>query len=118
MLLDVDGLNKAWNNGVCLHWEMSNGEFQNEEIPFAIRRYNDPNGTMISVFVIMMRRNLDINACHSKLVTTTRRTRTPTAIAFAIKSKIAMPPLGIFGRIQLGTNPKQTEFVSVSFAAN
>ncbi len=45
MLLDVDGLNKAWKNGVRSHWEMESGEFRDEEIPFAIRRLIDPNGT-------------------------------------------------------------------------
>ncbi|KAI2500765.1 Plant transposon protein [Fragilaria crotonensis] len=46
MLLDVDGLNKAWKNGVRSHWEMESGEFRDEEIPFAVRRLIvDPNGT-------------------------------------------------------------------------
>jgi hypothetical protein len=45
MLLDVDGLSKAWKNGARSHWEMESGEFRNDEIPFAIQRLIDPNGT-------------------------------------------------------------------------
>jgi hypothetical protein len=45
MLHDVDGLSKAWKNGACSHWEMASGKFRNDEIPFAIRRLIDPNGT-------------------------------------------------------------------------
>ena len=45
MLLDVDGLNKAWRNEVRSHWEMESGEFRGEEIPFAVRRLVDPTCT-------------------------------------------------------------------------
>ena len=45
MLFDVDSLNKAWKNGVCLHWEMKSGELRDGEIPFVIHRLIDPNGT-------------------------------------------------------------------------
>jgi DDE superfamily endonuclease len=45
MLLDVDGLSKAWKNGVRSHWELESGEFGDDDIPFAIRRLIDPNGT-------------------------------------------------------------------------
>ena len=45
MLLDVDGLSKAWKNGVRSHWELESGEFGNDDIPFTIRRLVDPNGT-------------------------------------------------------------------------
>ena len=45
MLLDVDGLSKAWKNGARSHWELESGKFQDEEIPFAIRRLIDPLGT-------------------------------------------------------------------------
>ncbi|KAI2499473.1 Plant transposon protein [Fragilaria crotonensis] len=44
MLLDVDGLSKAWKNGARSHWEMESGEFWDEETPFAICRLIDPNG--------------------------------------------------------------------------
>ncbi len=40
MLLDVDGLSKSWNNGVC-----SSGEFGADNIPLAIHRLVDPTGT-------------------------------------------------------------------------
>jgi Plant transposon protein len=45
MLLDVDGLSKAWKNGVRSHWELESGKFGNDDIPFAIRRLVNPNGT-------------------------------------------------------------------------
>ncbi|KAI2513254.1 Plant transposon protein [Fragilaria crotonensis] len=47
MLLNVDGLSKAWKNGARSHWEvqMESGDFRNDKIPFAIRRLIDPNGT-------------------------------------------------------------------------
>jgi hypothetical protein len=45
MLLDVDGLNKAWKNGVRSRWELEIGKFRDEEIAFAVRRLVDPTGT-------------------------------------------------------------------------
>jgi hypothetical protein len=45
MLLDADGLSKAWKNGVRSRWETEFGEFRDEEIPFAVRRLVDPTGT-------------------------------------------------------------------------
>ena len=45
MLLDVDGLNRAWRNGVRSHWELGSGEFRNDEIPFSVQRLVDPTGT-------------------------------------------------------------------------
>jgi hypothetical protein len=38
MLLDVDGLSVGWQNGVPSHWELQSGQFQDDEIPDAIRR--------------------------------------------------------------------------------
>jgi hypothetical protein len=45
MLLDVDGLSKAWKSGAKSHWELESGEFCDDEIPFAVRRLVDPTGT-------------------------------------------------------------------------
>jgi hypothetical protein len=45
MLLNVDGLSKAWKNGVRSRWELEIGEFRDEEIPFSVRRLVDPTGT-------------------------------------------------------------------------
>ena len=45
MLLDVDGLSKAWKSGTKCHWELESGEFRDDEIPFAVRRLVDPTGT-------------------------------------------------------------------------
>ena len=41
MLLDVDGLNKAWKSGARLESD----KFRDDKIPFAVRRLIDPNGT-------------------------------------------------------------------------
>jgi hypothetical protein len=38
MLLDVDGLSVGWQNGVPSHWELQSGQFQDDDIPDAIRR--------------------------------------------------------------------------------
>ena len=43
LLINVDGLSIGWENGVPSHWEGSRGEFQNDEIPEAIRRLISPD---------------------------------------------------------------------------
>jgi hypothetical protein len=43
MLLDVDGLSVGWQNGVPSHWELQSGQFQENEIPDAIRRLVSPD---------------------------------------------------------------------------
>lgn len=42
MLLDVDGLSKSWKNGVPSRWELQCGEFEINEIPFAIQQLVNP----------------------------------------------------------------------------
>ena len=60
MLLDVDGLSKAWKNVVHSHWELESGKFGNDYVPVAIRRLVDPNGTDDSVCATTMVHDLDI----------------------------------------------------------
>ncbi|KAI2499538.1 Plant transposon protein [Fragilaria crotonensis] len=43
-LLDVDGLSHKWDDGVPSSYENDDGEFQDEDIPAAIRRLVDPIG--------------------------------------------------------------------------
>ena len=43
MLLDVDGLSVGWQNGVPSHWELQSGQFQENDIPDAIRRLVSPD---------------------------------------------------------------------------
>ena len=45
LLLDVDGLSHKWTDGVASSYENDDGEFQDEDIPAAIRRLVDPTGT-------------------------------------------------------------------------
>ena len=45
MLLNVEGLSKAWKDGACSCWEMEIGKFQDKKIPFAVWRLVDPTGT-------------------------------------------------------------------------
>lgn len=44
LLLYVDGLSDGWRNGVPSHWELESGEFDESEVPDAIRRLVDPSG--------------------------------------------------------------------------
>ena len=43
-LLDVDGLSHKWEDGVPSSYKNNNGEFNEEDIPIAIRRLVDPTG--------------------------------------------------------------------------
>ncbi len=43
LLIDVDGLSVDWENGVPSHWEGERGEFQDDDIPEAIRRLINPD---------------------------------------------------------------------------
>jgi hypothetical protein len=43
LLLDVDGLSVGWQNGVPSRWELSSGQFDDDEIPDAIRRLVSPD---------------------------------------------------------------------------
>ena len=43
LLLDVDGLSVGWENGVPSHWEGERGQFEDDEIPEAIRRLISPD---------------------------------------------------------------------------
>jgi hypothetical protein len=45
MLLEVDGLDKGWKTGVLSHWQLESGQFGTEDVPEAIRRLINPNGT-------------------------------------------------------------------------
>ena len=42
--LDVDGLSRKWNDGVASSYENEDGQFQDDDIPSAIRHLVDPNG--------------------------------------------------------------------------
>ena len=44
ILLDVDGLSHKWTEGVRSAYEDEDGQFQDEEVPAAIRRLVDPTG--------------------------------------------------------------------------
>jgi DDE superfamily endonuclease len=43
-LLDVDGLSSKWNDGIASAYEKDDGQFQDDDIPLAIRRLVDPAG--------------------------------------------------------------------------
>ena len=45
LLLDVDGLSHKWEEGVPSSYDTADGEFQDEDIPAAIRRLVDPTGS-------------------------------------------------------------------------
>jgi hypothetical protein len=45
MLLNVDGLSEGWKTGVQSHWELSSGQFDVNDIPHAIQKLINPNGT-------------------------------------------------------------------------
>jgi len=49
MLLDVDGLNEGWETGMQSHWELASGQFDVNDIPFAIQRLINPNRTNTNV---------------------------------------------------------------------
>jgi hypothetical protein len=44
LLLDVDGLSHKWSDGVASSFENEDGQFQDIDIPSAIRRLVDPTG--------------------------------------------------------------------------
>ena len=44
LLLDVDGLSHKWEEGVPCSYETADGQFQDEDIPDAVRRLVDPTG--------------------------------------------------------------------------
>jgi hypothetical protein len=57
MLLNVEGLSKAWKDGACSCWEMEIGKFQDKKIPFAVGDWLILRAQRTSVYGITMSRD-------------------------------------------------------------